>query len=134
MVSLAGINWIAVLVGVVLSNALGFVWYGPLFGKPWMKAIGKTPDQLQARPTNYVVTVVGSLISMVVLAMAVGAFGSAGVVAGGVLGAVLYVGLQGIASYTHSMFEGRSTTLWWINALYNLVLFIVMGAVFAVWA
>jgi len=133
MPSLAGINWIAVLAGVVFSNALGFLWYGPLFSKPWLKALGKTEAEVQGSPTMYIVTLVTSFITMIVLAMAVNAFGSAGLLAGAVLGAVLNVGLVGTASYVSTLFEGRSNTLWWINALYNFVVFVVMGAVLAIW-
>jgi hypothetical protein len=87
MVSLAGINWIAVLVGVVGSNVVGFLWYGPLFGKRWMSALGKTQEQVQGSSSMYVVTVVTSLITMVVLAMAVKAFSAAGIVQGAVFAA-----------------------------------------------
>ncbi len=41
-----GINWIAVIVAVVLLEALGFVWYAMVFAKPWteaMTAYGHTP-------------------------------------------------------------------------------------------
>ncbi len=133
MFSLSGINWIAVIVGVILSNALGFLWYGPFFGKPWMAALGKRPEQVQSSPMMYVWTIVTSLITMVVLAASVAAFGSSGILQGAVVGAVLYVGLQGTATYVGAMFEGKATTLWSINALYNLVIFVVMGAVFAIW-
>ena len=50
-----------------------------------------------------------------------------GLTCGAVLGAVMNIGLVGTSSYVSTLFEGRSNTLWWINALYNLV-------VFAVWA
>jgi hypothetical protein len=133
MFSLAGVNWVAVLAGVVFSNALGFLWYGPLFGKPWLASLGKKQEELRSSPTMYVWTVVSSAITMVVLAACVAAFGSAGLLEGGVLGAILYIGLQGAATYIGSLFEGRSSTLWWINGLYNLVVFVVMGAVFAIW-
>jgi hypothetical protein len=133
MFSMTGINWIAVVIGVVLSNALGFLWYGPLFGKPWAKALGKKASELQASPTSYVVTVVTSLITMIVLAAAIRAFGSAslGVLEGAIVGVALYIGLAGAPSYVGTTFEGRSVTVWYINALYNLVVFGVMGAVFA---
>ncbi|MEX2029884.1 MAG: DUF1761 domain-containing protein [Anaerolineales bacterium] len=128
---MAGINWIAVVIGVVLSNALGFLWYGPLFGKPWMKALGKKASELQASPASYVVTGVTSLITMIVLAAAIRAFGSASVVDGAIVGVVLYIGLVGAPTYVGTTFEGRPVTVWYINALYNVVVFGVMGAVFA---
>ena len=131
MFSMTGINWIAVVIGVVLSNALGFLWYGPLFGKPWMNALGKKASELQASPASYVVTVVTSLITMIVLAAAIRAFGSASVVEGAIVGVVLYIGLTGAPTYVGTTFEGRPVTVWYINALYNVVVFGVMGAVFA---
>jgi hypothetical protein len=133
MFSLAGINWIAVIVGVVVSNALGFLWYGPFFAETWMKAIGKRREELQANPAQYLVTIVGSLITMVVLAAAVGAFGASGVVQGAILGAVLWVGIGGVSGYVSNLFEGRNAQIWAINSGYNLVIFVIMGAVFAAW-
>ena len=34
------INYLAILVGAILSMVIGAVWYGPLFGKKWMEIIG----------------------------------------------------------------------------------------------
>ena len=31
------INYLAVLVAAIASMALGFLWYGPLFGNQWKK-------------------------------------------------------------------------------------------------
>jgi len=45
---LKGFNWIGALVALVLMEALGFLWYGPLFGDMWMKALGTTPDMSNA--------------------------------------------------------------------------------------
>ena len=133
MFSLAGINWLAVIVGVVISNALGFLWYGPLFGKAWAKGLGKKMEDLQGSPSMYVVTVVASLVTMVVLAAAVAAFGSSTIVEGAVVGALLWFGIGATQSYVGATFEGRSMGVWQISALYNLVVFVVMGAVFAAW-
>lgn len=38
-----GINWIAVLVAVVLQQALGYLWYGPLFGLSGRRCSGTSP-------------------------------------------------------------------------------------------
>ena len=99
MFSLAGINWIAVMVGVILANVLGFVWYGPLFGKPWMRAIGKSQEELRGSPMMYAVTVIASLITMIVLAASVQAFGSVTLVEGAIVGAALAIGLYATGTY-----------------------------------
>ncbi len=36
------INYGAVLVAAIIEIVLGFLWYGPFFGKMWMKSIGVT--------------------------------------------------------------------------------------------
>ncbi|MFQ6616015.1 MAG: DUF1761 domain-containing protein [Fidelibacterota bacterium] len=36
---------LAILVAVVANFVLGFVWYTPLFGRPWAKEMGFDPDQ-----------------------------------------------------------------------------------------
>jgi len=94
---------------------LGFLWYGPLFGKTWTRAIGKSPEELRGSPMMYGVTVIGSLITMIVLAAALQAFGSVTLVEGAVVGGALAIGLYATGTYAGGMFEGRSTTLWWIN-------------------
>jgi len=42
------LNWTAILVSVLAAFFLGFLWFGPLFGKPWAKLMGmkmtKKPD------------------------------------------------------------------------------------------
>ncbi|MBP7842460.1 DUF1761 domain-containing protein [Candidatus Woesebacteria bacterium] len=38
----------AILVCAVLSMVIGFVWYGPLFGKKWMELIGSDPKDKKA--------------------------------------------------------------------------------------
>src|SRR2546430_1650221 len=42
------INWWAVIVGAVIHIVVGMLWYSPfLFANPWMKAIGKTKEEIK---------------------------------------------------------------------------------------
>ena len=41
------INFLAVLVCGVVSMIIGATWYGPLFGKKWMKEEGSTEEELR---------------------------------------------------------------------------------------
>jgi hypothetical protein len=38
------LNWLAIVVSVIASFAIGSLWYGPLFGKIWAKAMGFGDD------------------------------------------------------------------------------------------
>jgi len=42
------INYLAVLVAAIASMALGFLWYGPLFGNQWKKLMGFTDKSMKA--------------------------------------------------------------------------------------
>ena len=41
------VSLLATLVATLAGFALGAVWYGPLFGKTWMRAVGTTAEALQ---------------------------------------------------------------------------------------
>jgi hypothetical protein len=48
------LNWGAIVLSIVLAFMFGGVWYGPLFGKTWAKAIGmdcekKPPKEVMMR-------------------------------------------------------------------------------------
>lgn len=43
------INYWAVLVCAVVAMVIGFLWYGPLFGKKWLEIVGANPLDLEAR-------------------------------------------------------------------------------------
>jgi hypothetical protein len=50
---ITGVNWLAVIVGFVLSFGLGWVWFSPmLFGKKWAEGNGLNPDGPDKMPMN----------------------------------------------------------------------------------
>ena len=65
------VNWLAVLLGGVFSMILGFLWYGPLFGKLWLRAIDKKEEELKSSPAIYVLAFLGALVTGYVLAVLV---------------------------------------------------------------
>src|SRR3972149_7558613 len=46
------VNYIAVLVATIVSFGFGFLWYGPLFGKAWMKMMGFTEKSMKGMKTS----------------------------------------------------------------------------------
>jgi hypothetical protein len=62
----ADVNYLAVILGVIAAQALGFLWYSTMFGERWMAARGYSAEQVQgdASPTVYVAPmVVAALIA-----------------------------------------------------------------------
>jgi hypothetical protein len=63
------INWLAVIVAAVVHQALGALWYGPLFGTAWLAGMGKTREDIGAPGPAYAVSALASLVAAVVLAI-----------------------------------------------------------------
>ena len=65
------INWLAVLASVVAAMVVGYLWYGPLFGKAWATEMKLPPD---FKPTSkqmsraMVLQILGAFLMTYVLA------------------------------------------------------------------
>lgn len=65
---LGELDWVAVIVGTLAVVVLGWLWYGPLFGKAWSKATGQ-PMMSGMPPTNKLVgTIIYSFVFNIGLA------------------------------------------------------------------
>ncbi|MGA2776757.1 MAG: DUF1761 domain-containing protein [Steroidobacteraceae bacterium] len=127
------IHWLAVVVAAVAGFPLGALWYGLLFGKPWMAETGITKERAQqANPAKiYGTTLLLNLLIATSLAMFIGASSSLadGLFAGFMAGFTYVAAALGITY----LFEMRSFTLWAINAGYQVVVFSIMGAILGAW-
>ncbi|MGA2640163.1 MAG: DUF1761 domain-containing protein [Spirochaetia bacterium] len=132
----AHVNWLAVIVGTVFNMALGFLWYGPFFGKPWLAAMekmGKKREDMKMSPVQFFLPLIGAFVSALVLDLVIIAFGSGVWWMGLVAGVVVWIGLGASATLTAGVFEGRPTGLWIISFFYFLVVYGALGVLFTVW-
>lgn len=130
------INYIGVVVAAVIAMVLGFLWYGPLFSKPWMKELGLTKEKIEASKKkgmtlNYVLMMVSALVMAYVLAhviaMSVIALGHMGLLTGVQSGFWMWLGFVATVVLGKVLWEGRSWKLYAIDAGYYLVSLILMG-------
>ena len=66
------INYWAVIVATIASMVTGYLWYGPIFGKQWIKEMGWTAEAMEAAKKKgmtkqYCLMALGSLIMAFVL-------------------------------------------------------------------
>ncbi len=136
-------NYIAVLVAAVAAVALGSLWYGPLFGKAWMKTLGFGPEDLERMKNDpagkkkmmrsYAIMAVGSLIMSFVLARTLIAVNTTEHIAG--VGLALkvafwyWLGFVAPVSISGVLWESKSWKWWFITAGYYLVSLFVMGVI-----
>lgn len=60
------INIIAVIIAALIPNIVGALYYGPLFGKPWLQSLGFTAEDMKGR--NEILIYGGSLVLSFILA------------------------------------------------------------------
>jgi mannitol-specific phosphotransferase system IIBC component len=127
------VNWIAIILGAVFSMLLGFLWYGPLFGKLWLRSIGKKAEELESRAGMYVIAFVAALVTAYVLAVLIGGLGVTVWWWGALVGAAVSIGIGAAAALINGLFLREPFGSWLLFAFYQLVLYAVEGLVFAVW-
>lgn len=133
MVSFTSVNWLAVLAGTVLSMALGALWYGPLFGRLWLKLIGKTEDELESNPVMYLKTAIAAFIGMLALNLVVVSFGATDILSGLFAGGFIFLGIGATTTFVYTNFEGPTEKVWFLYVAFQLVVYLIMGALFAIW-
>jgi hypothetical protein len=126
------VNFLAVLAGAVVNMVLGFLWYGPFFGKLWMKLIDKKPEEIKSKPSLYILSFIGAFLGTMVLAVIIAAFGSSTFIAGGAAGILLWV-VAAAVTLTYSIFEGPKLSVWLLFALYQIVVLFINGGIIAIW-
>lgn len=129
------INWWAVIVAAILRMVIGTVWYSPVaFGPVWQRLTGITQEKMMAGLPKAIVTdLILSLIMAFILLYAVTYAGATDVATGGGVGFLNWLGFIFTIFAGLWAYEGRSVRLTAINAGFNLVALILMGAILAVW-
>jgi hypothetical protein len=135
------VNLWSVLVAAVATMVLGFVWYSPiLFARPWMLAMGYNPEdkakmeemRKSAGPA-YGISFVASLIMAFVLAKIIDIATVDSAYYGMKIGFAVWLGFVTTVQLTAKLFGNQSTKLYLINTGYQLVCYLAMGAILAVW-
>lgn len=135
------IQYITVLAAAILSMIVGGLWYGPLFGKLWMRVIGATElDEIARKEMQkkamplYGVQFLLTLLQVYILAHFINGWTNAT----GIETALwIYVGFIIPTVAASAMWNNDSTKVAWarflIQAGYYLVLFVLFGAILALW-
>lgn len=132
------INYLAVLATGVVAMILGFLWYGPLFGKTWMALVGMTPEAVakskkKGMTASYLMMFIGALITASVFAWILESIAQVSIEAGMIGGFWLWLGFIAPVMLGKVLWEGKSWKLYFIDVSYYLVLLMVFGAILGGW-
>src|SRR3989344_2277117 len=134
------INYLAVLVAAVASMALGFLWYGPLFGKTWAQLMGFDKKKMaeakkKGMPKQtWVLMVAGTLVTSYVLAHFVDYLDATNVAGALQAGFWLWLGFIVPVQLGMVLWEGKPWKLYFINVAYYLVNLSVMASILVLWS
>ena len=129
------LNWLAIVVAAAIPMILGAAWYSPLlFARPWMREVGKTPEEIQAGSRMpYLVAALASLVMSYALARVIRWAEADDLVAGVVVALLAWTGFVATTFAVNYAFGSRSRTLWGIDTGYYLVSLLLMGALHGAW-
>ncbi len=132
------INYFAVVGAAVAAMIVGFLWYGPLFGKAWMQLMNFDKKKIDAAKKKgmgktYVLAFASTLIMSYILAHFVDYTQAATFVDGAIAGIWLWLGFIATVQIGSVLWEGKPVKLYVINTLHYLVALVVMGGILAVW-
>lgn len=126
----------AALVSAFILWILGAAWYSPvLFAKPWMAALGITPDPTKKKGLvpGMIASFVGDFILAFVLDHLI-LWANAGSWHGGAfVGFLVWLGFFAAPNFPQGIYENRPFKLFAINNGYWLVGLIIVGILLAVW-
>lgn len=126
-------NYLAILVAAIAGMVVGFLWYGPVFGKIWIKLSGFTPEQMAAAQARgmkkeYLLSFLGLLITAGVLEKVISTISL------NMKGTLMFVLMGWLAflvpSFLNSvLWEGKSWKLYFLNIAERLVTFSVIAEI-----
>ncbi len=130
--SFANVNWLAVLVCVVASMVVGFIWYHPaVFFKPWWAGLGKTKGPDNPNPVIYLYTAIAAAVQATFLAVLLASMPETGLMAGLKGGFMIWLGFIAPTNLVNKLFAGYNWKVWLIEAGGHLVNMLVFGAILA---
>ena len=126
------------VVAVVATFALGALWYSPLvFGNMWVRAHGYSPERLErmkkGAPRAYGVSFVAFLVLARVLAYLALRVGVGSALGGAKLGFLVWVGFAATIGLTSWVYSDKPFRTYLIDAGYQLLYLLVMGAIIGAW-
>ena len=124
----AGMNHLAIVIAAAAGFGVGFAWYG-LLGNAWMKALGKTRQELKPRPAPFIILAVALLFASYMLAGLIGHMGEVTLRSGLISAAFVWSGFVVTSISVNYAFQNAKPVLTLIDAGHWLAVLLIMGAV-----
>ena len=135
------LNWLAILGAAIATMILGFLWYSPLlFAKAWTREMGydlndkaKMDEMRKSAGPAYAGSLAASLLSAFTLALILHGIRADSLHFGVMASFHIWLGFVATVQFTGALFAKQSMKLFAINTGYQLVCYLVMGTILALW-
>jgi hypothetical protein len=130
----SGLNYFAVVLAAIVSFLFGWLWYGVLFSKSWMAAVGKTEADIKAQgasPVPFVIAFVAQFVMAWVLAGVIGHLGPGEVTLknGLITAALIWIGFVITTLAVNHAFQGARRSLTLIDGGHWLGVLLLQGGI-----
>jgi hypothetical protein len=122
-------NWIAIIIATAAAMVIGFLWYGPVFGKTWMALTGRGMGTGASAGPLYALTALAAFIEAIALNWFINETGWITGAGGALIGLYASLGFTATAFFSQTLFIGRPPRLYAIDAGYQVFQAVVMGAI-----
>ena len=129
-------NWIAFLSAILLPMLIGSVWYGPLFGKMWMRMMNLTEEKIKETlnpAKSYGGSIVGSVLTAYVLSMLITLMDMGTFTGGLTVGFAAWVGFSLPLGWQSVAWEDKHMGVFVLNQAQNLIVFLAMAGLLGAW-
>lgn len=131
------VNYMAVIASGIAMMVLGYVWYGPLFGKKWMKLMGLKNESMKGKGAemakSYGLMFISALVLSYVMAHVLGAF-QANSVSLALQGAFwTWLGFIATTMLGGVLWAKKPWTLYFIDTVYYLIGLGIISIILTLW-
>ncbi|MCX8475977.1 MAG: DUF1761 domain-containing protein [Sphingomonas sp.] len=126
-------HWLPIVLAALAGFLVGGLWYGPLFGKAWMKARGITPESAKEAnmPLIFGTTFLLNLVAAFMLDHLYATYDApVGLHYSLVIAAIIGIGFIATSIGVNYLFSRQPRSLFLIDAGYWITIYLVMGAIF----
>ena len=121
---------VGAIFATVASFVFGMLWYGPFFGKQWMKLVGVKKKDMKPAPKPFVAGFIRTFITAIIIA---NIFNNVDMVSALFTVTLLWVAFTAMPALAEVIWVKRPTKLYAINVLYELGSFVIITGVLVLW-
>lgn len=129
------LNALAIILVTIISITLGMLWYGPIFGKQWMRGMDISPSSINKKPMKliYLGMTINTLVLITALAYVLALSGTTTALSGLLWALLIWIGFIVTTLFEGILWENKKISVFFINAGYRLVMLAIAGLILGFW-